>query len=276
MLSKFVRSRLLSAVVIGAGLFGVAAIGVVADSAVVYNGCQNVFSGAVRLLPSSLPAPYDTTCNTTTTIPFLKEQAISWSQTGPQGPQGVQGAAGAAGSIGPAGAAGPQGVQGPKGEIGPAGAAGATGAAGPQGPQGSQGSPGATGADGARGPQGPQGPIGPPGPAGSNGPQGPQGPAGAPGPQGPAGVSGLVLLTGPVTYISNSAATSRVVCPAGKKALGGGFNFSGTVFVMENEPDSTGDFNNRAAPDGNGWTVYGFDNFGQSGSFSAFVTCGNV
>jgi hypothetical protein len=85
-----------------------------------------------------------------------------------------------------------------------------------------------------------------------------------------------VLLAGPLIALSNSSASSRVVCPAGKKALGGGFNFSGTVFVLENEPDSTGVFNNRSIPDGNGWTVYGSNNFNQSGWFSAFVTCGNV
>ena len=31
-----------------------------------YNGCENVATGVIRLLPSNLPAPYNTTCNTTT------------------------------------------------------------------------------------------------------------------------------------------------------------------------------------------------------------------
>jgi hypothetical protein len=267
MLSKFLRSRFLLASMLSSGLLVVvatAAFASIPDTGGVIHGCFMTQNGQLRVID-----PAGQKCRPS-------ETAIAWSQVGPQGPQGIQGLTGATGATGPAGAAGPQGVQGPKGDTGPAGAAGATGAAGPQGPQGPQGSPGVAGADGARGPQGPQGPTGPQGPAGANGPQGPQGPAGGPGPQGPAGVSGLVLLIGPLTSISNSAATSSVVCPAGKKALGGGFNFSGTVFVMENEPDSTGNFNNRATPDGNGWTVYGFDNFNQSGSFSAFVTCGNV
>jgi hypothetical protein len=137
-----VRSRLLSAVLIGAGLIGVAAIGVVADTAVTYNGCQNLYTGAVRLLPSSLPAPYNTTCNTTTTNSYLKEVAISWNQVGPQGPQGVGGPAGAVGPAGPAGAVGP---------AGPAGANGTNGAPGPQGPAGPQGPQGPAGASGGGG-----------------------------------------------------------------------------------------------------------------------------
>jgi hypothetical protein len=142
-LSKFVRSRLLSAVVIGAGLIGVAAIGVVADTSVTYNGCQNLYSGVIRLLPSSLPAPYNTTCNTTTTNRYLKEVAISWNQVGPQGPQGMGGPAGAVGPAGPAGAVGPAG---PAGANGTNGAPGLQGPAGPQGPQGPAGASGAGGA----------------------------------------------------------------------------------------------------------------------------------
>jgi hypothetical protein len=122
-------------VIIGAGLFGVAAIGVVADTAVVYNGCQNLYTGTVRLLPSSLPAPYNTSCNTSATNPLLTEQAITWNQVGPQGIPG------------------PQGQKGDTGVAGPAGSTGATGA---------------TGSDGTVGPQGPQGPAGPPG-SGSKG-----------------------------------------------------------------------------------------------------------
>ena len=142
MLFRFVRTRLLSAVLIGAGLIGVAAIGVVADTAVTYNGCQNLYTGAVRLLPSSLPAPYNTTCNTTTTNSYLKEAAISWNQVGPQGPQGIGGPAGAVGPAGPAGAVGP---------AGPAGANGTNGAPGPQGPAGPQGPQGPAGASGGGG-----------------------------------------------------------------------------------------------------------------------------
>jgi hypothetical protein len=142
LLSKLARTRVFSAIVIGAGLFGVAAIGVVADTAVTYNGCQNLYTGAVRLLPSSLPAPYGTTCNTTTTNSYLTEVAISWNQVGPQGTQGIGGPAGPVGPVGPAGAAGP---------AGPAGANGTNGAPGVQGPPGPQGPQGPAGASGGGG-----------------------------------------------------------------------------------------------------------------------------
>src|SRR5258708_7931431 len=120
---------------------------------------------------------------------------------------------------------------------------------------------------GVPGPQGPQGIQGPKGDTGATGAQG------VPGIQGPAGVSGLVIVMGPTVSISNSNASSAAVCPAGKKAVGGGFNLSGDVTVQENEPDSTGNFSNRFAPDGNGWTVHGNDLLLQSGSFTAFAIC---
>jgi hypothetical protein len=78
MLARIVHSRLLSSVILGAGLLAFAGIAGFADtSSVTYNGCQNLYTGAVRLLPSNLPPPYSTACNTTTTNKFLKEQAIS-------------------------------------------------------------------------------------------------------------------------------------------------------------------------------------------------------
>jgi hypothetical protein len=99
MVPKLATSRLLSSVVIGAGLLVVAGIGGFAGNGVTFNACQNIYTGAVRMLPSSLPAPYNTTCNTTTTNKLLKEQAISWNQVGPQGPQGAAGPAGGLSAI---------------------------------------------------------------------------------------------------------------------------------------------------------------------------------
>jgi hypothetical protein len=132
-----------------------------ADSGgVIYSGCQNLYSGVIRLLPSNLPAPYNTTCNTTTTNPYLKEQPISWNQVGPQGPPGAAGAAGAAGATGAqgpkgdAGPAGTPGTQGTKGDPGPTGAQGPKGDAGPAGAQGPKGDPGTTGQQGAAGADG--------------------------------------------------------------------------------------------------------------------------
>ncbi len=46
----------------------------------VYNGCENVATGAVRLLPSSLPPPLDTACNTNAVSPLLREVAITLAQ----------------------------------------------------------------------------------------------------------------------------------------------------------------------------------------------------
>src|SRR5439155_15117788 len=72
---------------------------------VALNGCRNDATGAIRLLPSKLPAPLDTQCSTSTN-PLLHETAISWSQTGPQGAKGDSGATGGTGPAGPIGASG--------------------------------------------------------------------------------------------------------------------------------------------------------------------------
>ena len=66
-LSKLKNSRLVSSSIIGVGLLVLAGISGSAGTTVTYNGCQNLYTGVIRLLPSSLPAPYNTTCNTTTT-----------------------------------------------------------------------------------------------------------------------------------------------------------------------------------------------------------------
>lgn len=127
-------SRLLASTILGATvLLAAGVVGVADTGTVTYTGCQNLYFGAIRLLPSNLPPPLNTSCNTTTTNPWLKEQSISWNQIGPQGPQGIQG------------------IQGPKGDPGNTGPAGSTGATGPQGPKGDTGQ---------TGPPGPAGPAG--------------------------------------------------------------------------------------------------------------------
>src|SRR5579859_774738 len=55
------------------------------------NACVNDTTGVVRLVPSLLPAPLNTTCNTTATNPLLLETPLQWNQVGPAGPQGLQG-----------------------------------------------------------------------------------------------------------------------------------------------------------------------------------------
>jgi Collagen triple helix repeat (20 copies) len=159
-----------------------------ADGSAVFNGCENLTTGMIRLLPSKLPAPLDTTCNTTTTNSLLREVPVSWNQVGPQGLQGLKG---------DTGATGPQGPQGLKGDTG------AIGATGPQGPKGD------TGDTGPQGPKGDTGAAGPAGPAGPPGPQGVPGPAGA-------GITSLAQIpcsyTVPSSWFSNGyTVTGHVV-----------------------------------------------------------------
>ena len=107
-----------------------------------------------------------------------------------------------------------------------AGPAGADGAMGPQGP---------AGAPGPAGPAGPAGAVGPQGPAGVMGPMGPIGPMGPAGPQGPAGTGGLdpvevvAMLSSPLPVNVAAAGTvsGDATCPAGKQAIGGGFQSLG-------------------------------------------------
>ena len=118
-------TRLITAGLVVVGVaFGVTGLASADSGTVTYNGCENVATGIVRLLPSNLPAPYNNSCNTTTKNPFLLEKAISWNQAGPTGPAGAPGPAGPAGPIGLTGVAGPAGPVGPQG---PPGAAGSNG-----------------------------------------------------------------------------------------------------------------------------------------------------
>ena len=85
------------------------------------------------------------------------------------------------------------------------------------------------------GPQGPQGVTGPQGPKGDQGAQGPQGPKGATGPAGPPGPAGAQGPPGAAhpNYEWNESdyteipwygqATAIVTCPAGKRAVSGGY-----------------------------------------------------
>lgn len=144
-LSRVKNSRLLSSLVIGGVVLVATGSTGLATSTVTYNGCQNLYTGTIRLLPSNLPPPYNTACNTTTSNSALKEHAISWNQAGAQGPTGATGATGPVGPTGATGATGATGGAGPTGPIGPQGPTGATGAIGPQGPTGPQGTAGTSG-----------------------------------------------------------------------------------------------------------------------------------
>jgi hypothetical protein len=62
-------------------------------------------------------------------------------------------------------------------------------------------------------------------PAGQQGPQGEQGAQGAPGPQGSPGLSGYQIVAGNgTTIVANGAGYDMANCPAGAKAIGGGFS----------------------------------------------------
>jgi hypothetical protein len=128
---KIVDSRIGSSSLIAGAVLALGAISGSADSPVTYNGCMNVASGVVRLLPNHLPAPFNSCILAgspiLTTQPALLEVAVSWNQQGPQGLQGPQGPKG------------DTGAQGPKGDTG---AIGATGATGPAGATGAAGAPG--------------------------------------------------------------------------------------------------------------------------------------
>lgn len=113
---------------------------------------------------------------------------------------------------------------------------------GPQGPPGTDGVPGPAGAPGPAGVDGAIGPQGPAGPAGAQGPMGPIGPIGPAGPAGPAGTGGgglsdLEVLSTlnpspPVTVASFGTLTGTATCPAGKRAIAGGFESAGGAVQM--------------------------------------------
>jgi hypothetical protein len=112
------------------------------------------------------------------------------------------------------------------------------------------------------GPVGPQGPAGEPGgPQGDPGPQGLPGEAGPAGPAGPAGVSGYALANETKQFSGNSTQTLAVTCPAGTKALGGGYQSSGPVHVSASRPSTNGST----------WTTV-FKRASGKGSYSVTVT----
>lgn len=107
---------------------------------------------------------------------------------------------------------------------------------------------GEVGPKGETGDPGPPGPVGPQGPQGLTGPQGPKGDTGAnglPGPQGPSGTNGVsgwerVSVDWPMPAVGASIG-AFAQCPAGKKALGGGWfgPSSDQVTFARDEPSDT-------------------------------------
>ena len=186
-------------------------------------------SGTVyRVGAAGTPATCLQTSHTLLTFNTAGQQGIAGpagekGAAGEHGEKGEPGAAGSVGAKGETGAAGASGAVGPQGPAGSAGAVGAQGPAGAVGGDGAAGAQGPVGVTGSAGPQGPAGPAGAMGPAGAAGATGPAGPTGATGPTGPSGgMSGYERVTQTVNTGGWSVVTV-VVCPTGKRAVGGGF-----------------------------------------------------
>jgi hypothetical protein len=132
---------------------------------------------------------------------------------------------------------------------------------------------GARGPEGPQGQRGPQGPAGPAGPKGDIGPAGPAGPAGPTGAQGPSGISGYVVVVTPVanatTIASGQTGRVGVVCPDGRRVLGGGvahYPENGSARVVESTPADTG----------TGWTALVYNGGNSAFESYAWATCANV
>ena len=195
-------------------LAGGVAIAAIPDSGGTFRGCVNIASGVVRLLPNSLPAPYND-CITSSVIaandlpPFMAEVAVSWNQQGPKGDIGLTGAQG------PKGDTGLTGAQGLKGDTGLTGAQGLKGDTGLTGAQGPRGDTGLTGAQGLKGDTGLTGARGPKGDTGLTGAQGPQGVAGPPGPSGSGGGTAYTRSLNLSVTVGASTSVMSLTLPAG-------------------------------------------------------------
>ena len=245
------RKLLLLIAVALLALAGGIAYASIPDAAGVIHACYRTDSGAVRLI--DVP---DQTC-------LDGEVAIQWNIRGDIGPAGPPGATGPAG---PPGETGPTGPQGPAGPAGPGSlnwrgaydgsksyavddavsddgsswvaTAQVAAACQPTDPFCLSGNaPGVNAVWSLLAQKGAKGDTGAPGAAGPVGSAGPQGPAG---PQGQPGASGYLVVEGPAATIGLGK-TSTAVCPAGKFALGGGYNLTGSfVFVLSNRPINGG------------------------------------
>lgn len=119
-------------------------------------------------------------------------------------------------------------------------------------------------------PAGPQGAPGPQGPKGDTGPQGPQGQQGPAGPQGAPGISGFQVVEGtPVNVDAGRSSQQTVTCPAGKKAISGGYETSSSQNVTLNRtgPSTTGSTS---------WYVRITNDSGAAKTWNAQAICVNV
>jgi hypothetical protein len=209
-------------------VLGTVALAAIPGPGGVFTGCYDKTNGKLRVIDAQASKKCD-----------RGEQQITWNQMGPQGPQGI---------------AGPQGLQGPKGDKGDStGVPGPKGDKGDPGRAGAQGLPGAIGSKGDTGAQGPAGEPGPQGSPGLKGDTGAQGPQGNPGSQGTAGISGYEIVAFESVANSISHKDVDVLCPVGKRVLGGGGRVvtstgfeSGSAPIVIRASDPFGD---------SGWTI---------------------
>ena len=96
--------------------------------------------------------------------------------------------------------------------------------------------------------RGPRGKRGPQGPQGVRGPQGPTGPKGATGPAGPKGsFSTITTVKGPTVVLApfpeaGAVGASSVNCPAGMKAIGGGWQGGGILATVSYSAPGSGEW----------------------------------
>lgn len=110
-------------------------------------------------------------------------------------------------------------------------------------------------------------------PAGAQGPQGPQGTQGEQGPAGPQGAPGIsgfqIVEAAPINVDPGRTSQQTVNCPAGKKAISGGYETSSSTDVTLNRtgPSTTA---------GAAWYVRITNNTGVAKTWNAQAVCVNV
>ena len=97
----------------------------------------------------------------------------------------------------------------------------------------------------------------------------PAGPAGPQGPAGPAGVTQRQVVTAQTASDSSSPKQVQANCPAGKQAIGGGANMTGTAgpAISASQPIGAG-----------GWWSYAYEVNSTGGAWrlTSFVVCAKV
>jgi hypothetical protein len=205
--------RIVLAVTVGAGVFGIATAvqASIPDVNGVIHACYLKSGGALNVIDNST-----STCTS-------KQTALNWNQ------QGIRGVTGLRGPTGPKGTTGTAGANGTNGAKGVTGSKGATGQNGVNGSNGQNGLNGLNGTNGQRGPSGPtgaKGPAGTDGTAGAKGHTGATGPSGARGPTGSGGLSGFTTVSNSEDEAADGSTnhTTSASCPSGKTAVSGNFN----------------------------------------------------